>query len=331
MNWIEKGWYGHHKQTYWLLPLTVLFFVIGVVRRALFKLGLLKVNHFELPVIVVGNITVGGTGKTPFVLHLVELLKRMGYSPAIVSRGYGASKSGPDFPRLVTRESSIEESGDEPKLLAMRSGCPVVIAPQRSEAVRYIIEKTSADIVIADDGLQHYAMDRDVEIVLLDAERLFGNGWLLPVGPMRESPSRLNNVDLVVKNQGNDAEGAYHLVPGDIYTVESSEPVVLEKGAKVHLVSGIGNPNRFEKTVADLNLDIKSTTWFPDHHAFTKEDFAQIKLKENEYLLMTEKDAVKCQSLANDKWLVLPISANISASLEAELVSIINKKCKKST
>jgi len=328
MSWIENGWYGTHKQTFWLWPLWLLYSLIVQFRRTLFKTGIIKSPKSPLPVVVVGNITVGGTGKTPFVLFLVQKLKAQGFKPAIVSRGYGATQSGPDFPRLIDAETPIEQSGDEPKLMALRSACPVVISPKRCDAVAYVAKHTDADIVISDDGLQHYAMAREVEIVIVDAKRQFGNGWQLPVGPLREPISRLDSVDLVVQNYGFQHTGEYQLRAGHIYNLaQPGQLLEDQQRAKVHLVSGIGNPSRFVDTVLGLNLEIASQTWFPDHHPFSPEDFGRFEGLDDAIVLMTEKDAVKCAEFAKPNWFVLPISAVLSEALENRLLNVINQKC----
>ncbi|MCL4163510.1 UNVERIFIED_CONTAM: hypothetical protein GTU68_061010, partial [Idotea baltica] len=305
MNWIERGWYNASKLNLVLLPLTILFWLLSSTRKLLFILGIKKQIPSPLPVIVVGNISVGGTGKTPFVIYLVELLRKQGFNPAIVSRGYGADQSDETpFPRLVTQELPINLSGDEPKLLYLRTQCPVVIGPDRAQAVQFVKDNTNADIVISDDGLQHYKMARDIEIVLLDAQRMFGNGWLLPVGPLRELPSRLKTVDLTLVNSGSysEASEAYNLVtPTEkLITNHSSN-------CKVNLISGIGNPQRFYTTVESMGYQVASTRWFADHHHFTVSDFTGFG--SDDIVLMTEKDAVKCQAFAQKNWFVLPISA----------------------
>lgn len=271
MNWLERSWYNKAYWSYLLAPLTVLFWLISVTRRSLYRLGISKQNKFPTPVIVVGNITVGGTGKTPFVVYLIELLKQQGFKPAIVSRGYGAKENKAlPFPRLVTSDTEVKYSGDEPKLLAMKTQVPVVISPNRSEAVSYINQHTDCDVVISDDGLQHYAMARSMEVVLLDQQRGLGNGWLLPVGPLRESKQRLQSVDIVLQNSGfsDDAELDYRLVSSAPYHISDSA-LQHNPNKKVHLISGIGNPQRFMDTAIGMGLEVSSCKWLPDHHNFT--------------------------------------------------------------
>lgn len=329
MNWLERSWY---KQAYWsylLAPLSLLFALISGLRRALFKLGLSKQNEFSVPVIVVGNISVGGTGKTPFTVYLVELLKQQGFKPGIVSRGYGAEplESEP-FPRVVKPDTDVALSGDEPKLLAMRTGVPVVIAPKRSDAVNLLSKDFDCDVVISDDGLQHYAMARDIEIVLLDKQRGVGNGWLLPVGPLREGVGRLNTVDLVIENAGfsNEPSLDYRLTPSLPYQIADREKQLNTQG-DIHLVSGIGNPQRFLDTATGMGLSVASTTWFPDHHKFTLADFAHFNAED--IVVMTEKDAVKCINLRPDidtsYWYVLPIQACISSSTEQQIIKTLEQ------
>lgn len=346
MNWIERGWYNGSKLNFVLLPLTVLFWIVSGVRKWVFKFGITKSISSPLPVIVVGNISVGGTGKTPFVIYLVELLRRQGFEPAIVSRGYGADKSeGVPFPRLVNQELPVGLSGDEPKLLYLRTQCPVVIGSDRAKAVQFVKDNTNANIVISDDGLQHYKMARDIEIVLLDAKRMFGNGWLLPVGPLRELPSRLQSVDLTVVNSGSDSvdnsekleiQNGYsqrghsekghsqkeYQLSADIAYNLLTPSLKLNSKTKVKLVSGIGNPQRFITTVLSMDYQVDSTHWFADHHHFTACDFECFNSED--IILMTEKDAVKCQGFAQVNWFALPISAVISEHVELKLKDLIN-------
>ncbi|MDU0114701.1 tetraacyldisaccharide 4'-kinase [Psychrosphaera aquimarina] len=331
MNWIERGWYSASKLNFILLPLTVLFWLLSSVRKWLFKLGLKQTIQSPLPVIVVGNISVGGTGKTPFVIYLVELLRQQGFEPAIVSRGYGAEKSNDEpFPRLVTPELPVNLSGDEPKLLYLRTQCPVVIGSDRAQAVQFVKDNTRANIVISDDGLQHYKMARDIEIVLLDAKRMFGNGWLLPVGPLRELPSRLQTVDLTLINSGSETseeqdqaktEKEYQLAAEIAYNLLTPN-LTLSTNTKVKLVSGIGNPQRFLSTALTMGYQVDDTLWFADHHQFKAQDFERFNL--DDIILLTEKDAVKCRAFAQDNWYVLPISAVISKQVELKLLELIN-------
>lgn len=307
----------------------VVFYLIYKIRLGLFKLGVLTQVRAEIPVIIVGNISVGGTGKTPFVIYLVRLLQTMGYTPGIVSRGYGA-KSDPNrpFPRSVEPQTDVDYSGDEPKLMAMRTQVPVVISPVRSDAVSVLQQKFNCNIVISDDGLQHYQMARDIEIVIVDGQRQFGNGCLLPVGPLREPKSRLNSVDLTIENSGFSLHGDYQQVAGGIAHISKGGTFATDDFPNgVHLVSGIGNPQRFEKTCKELKINILSTTWFDDHHAFCVADFALFG--KEDIILMTEKDAVKCREFAQANWYVLPIDAQISETLEQQIKHIIVNKCGK--
>lgn len=329
MNWLERSWY---KQAYWsylFIPLSVLFWLVAWFRRLLYRIGVNKQNKFDVPVIVVGNITVGGTGKTPFTVYLVQLLKQQGFKPAIVSRGYGAEQTGDlPFPRVITAETPVNISGDEPKLLAMKTEVPVVIAPKRSDAVKLLSEQFDCDVVISDDGLQHYAMARDLEFVLLDQQRGVGNGWLLPVGPLREGVSRLKSVDLVIENAGfsEDNEFDYSLRPSLPYHIAAREKL-LSSGCAVHLISGIGNPQRFLDTANGVGLEVMSKTWLPDHHKFTEQDFTGFN--NQDIVVMTEKDAVKCIDLPRNintiNWYVLPIEACISASVEEQIINKLQR------
>ena len=365
MRFIEQAWYKPNwKSVFWYiiaLPLSLLFGLISYTRKGLYRTHILKTKTFSKPVIVVGNINVGGTGKTPFVIRLVSLLKSWGYKPGIVSRGYGALEdSQHPYPRLIDDNLPVSLSGDEPKLLAMRTGCPVVIAPKRIEAIDYLLAHSDVDIVISDDGLQHYAMARHAEIVLLDGLRGLGNGCLLPLGPLREPARRLQSVDLTIVNQGSCLESeyqsnkcqsnelqsdehqshksisrqltksssfdqGYYLVSGDIYALENpNKTLSIESIDSVHLVSGIGNPARFQKSVEALGLNLLSTKWYPDHHNFALDNFNEYQaLEQGEIILITEKDAVKCKSLGVKNCYVLPISAKLSDTLVSKLKQLV--------
>ena len=333
MNWLERSWYNKGVLSYLLLPLMLVFWLLSTLRLFAFKIGLKQQQSFLAPVIVVGNITVGGTGKTPFVVYLVNLLQNMGYKPGIVSRGYGAkADNNIPFPRLVSAQSDVHISGDEPKLLAMKTSVPVVIDPNRSNAVRFLEQQTDCDIVISDDGLQHYQMSRDMEIVLLDEQRGLGNGWLLPVGPLREPSTRLQSVDLVISNAGtvnNNTNKDYSLSATTPYQLNS--PSKKLEAQKVQLISGIGNPQRFYDSITSLGFEVDSVNWLPDHHAFSAADFAHFS--NDQIIVMTEKDAVKCIDLVNPEqcknWYVLPISAIISKPIEQQIINHIQQITKR--
>lgn len=332
MSWIEKSWYQNGKLIYLLAPLSLVFWLLSGFRRLLFKAGFKRQVLSTKPVIVVGNISVGGTGKTPFVVYLCELLKKQGFKVGVVSRGYGAEiNNALPFPRQIELETEVKYAGDEPKLLLMKTACPVVIGSDRVEAVQALIDNNDIDVIISDDGLQHYKMARSVEIVLVDGGRKFGNGWLLPVGPLRELPSRLDSVDFVIENQGMSVSGDYQLTTTRPYQLaDYSQTLENMHQVRARLVSGIGNPGRFVDTARSLGLEIESTHWFPDHHNFSEDDFASIQAqcKNDEIILMTEKDAVKCHQFAQANWYVLPISAKISPALEQKLVSVLEQKIK---
>lgn len=351
MGWIEKGWYSNSKRTLILLPLTLVFYVLYKLRLGLFYIGLKKQIPSPVPVIVVGNLSVGGTGKTPFVIYLAQLLQSMGYTPGIVSRGYGAAhNSESSFPRIVAVDSTPEHSGDEPLLIARKTQCPVVISPNRPAGVALLANHYKCDIVISDDGLQHYQMGRTIELVIYDSNRQFGNGWMLPVGPLREPISRLETVDLVIENVGFKSQGDYIQQSAPIESLLTGQPmpenllslsgpqgdVEFNSAAPksnentkrikgVHLVSGIGHPERFEKTIENLGITVLSTTWFADHHPFSEQDFSQFS--EQDVIVMTEKDAIKCRRFAKQHWYTLPIEAKISKQLEQDLKDLIVAKC----
>lgn len=316
-NRVEQLWYSSNKGYWLLMPLAWLYGAITALRRWLFRIGLKRQYKLPQPVIVVGNISVGGTGKTPFTLLLCQLLRQQGWQPGIVSRGYGAKIV---TPTLVTAASSAKDCGDEPLLLAQRSGCPVVVCPDRVAAAQFLLTNTATDIIISDDGLQHYALARDVEIVLIDGKRGLGNGQLLPAGPLRERPWRLQQVDLVLANTQahNLADGIMQLV------ADKARPLIGNaslSNSPVTLVAGIGNPERFVDTAGQVGFNIIATRFFADHHKFTAEDFSAISGP----VLMTEKDAVKCRDFARPDWFSLAVAAQLDQAGLTKLTTLITE------
>ena len=297
-------WYGKNPLSYLLLPLSLVFWVFSGVRRLLFFLHLKKIHRFSAPVIVVGNITVGGTGKTPLVIWLSRHLTDQGYSPGIVSRGYGGKAS--HWPQQVRPDSDPVIVGDEAVLLARLSGCPVCVAPKRADAVRELLAHTDCNVVLSDDGLQHYAMGRDMEIVVIDGERGFGNGFLLPAGPLRELPGRLQRADLLISN-GLWREGVPSMTIREPLVLpllnlsEEPQPLSRAAGETVHAVAGTGNPQRFFDMLQHYGLKVIPHA-FRDHRAYRKND---LQFDDDLPVLMTEKDAVKYARFATGRhWLV---------------------------
>ncbi|CAH9060638.1 Tetraacyldisaccharide 4'-kinase [Pseudoalteromonas sp. CIP111854] len=319
-NMIEKSWYqAKSLLTFILLPLSAVFWLVSTLRRWSFSAGLRKRFHAHVPIIIVGNIGIGGNGKTPFVLWLVPYLQLLGLKVAVISRGYGSEAL--NYPYEVTKASSVKEAGDEPFLLASRLNCPIVIGADRHASCMHIKKRYEVDIIISDDGLQHYKMYREIELCVVDARRRFGNGCLLPAGPLRELPSRLNSVDLVIENGGN-AQISYQLAHTGIYRViNGSEATVYPHNGIA--ISAIGNPERFEKSLTEQGITLESTHHFRDHHAYSASDFA---LFGNTPIFMTEKDAVKCQAFAKDNWYYLKVDAQPSDALQSQLKQILKQK-----
>ena len=329
MFW-QRAWYrqGIDWRLWLLLPLHWLFCGISYLRRTLYNLGVLKTYRPPVPVIVVGNISVGGTGKTPVTEALIHWLRKQGHQPAIISRGYGAA--GP-FPQLVSTNSSAHAVGDEPKLLAVRTQAPLVVGPNRQQAIELLLQTyPQTSIIVSDDGLQHYALARDIEVVVVDGQRGFGNGWLLPLGPLREPLSRLRSVDFIVQNGGNAAlpiqqtsVWQFHLQSSQWLRVCDQQPATLPPG-NYAAVAGIGNPQRFFDTVhgqlaqqqlsapsKQATIKLVTTHAFADHYAFSAKDF--VAFAQLTGVLMTEKDAAKCQPFAPENWYYLPVTAQFEA------------------
>ena len=277
------------------------------MRRLLYKVRVFKSSHPGIPVIVVGNLTVGGSGKTPLVIWIAEFLKSKGWSPGIVSRGYGANVAEP---RAATVASTATEVGDEPIVISRRGGCPVWVGQDRVRVAAMLrAANEDVDVLISDDGLQHYALRRDVEIAVVDA-RGFGNGFLLPAGPLREPRSRLRSVDAVISHDSPVKGFSMKLQGEEVHRMTDArerQPLKAFAGQKVHAVAGIGDPNRFFLHLGRAGIKVLPHP-FPDHHAFTPQD---LEFGDDLPVLLTEKDAVKLRSVARPGWWVLPVSAQL--------------------
>ncbi|HEX2824798.1 MAG TPA: tetraacyldisaccharide 4'-kinase [Burkholderiales bacterium] len=294
-----------------LYPVSLVFGAVAALRRALYANGILRSQRVGAPVVVVGNIYVGGTGKTPLVLWLARFLAAHGRRPGIVSRGYGGSAG---HPSEVRSDADPARVGDEPLLLARRSGCPVWTGRDRVAAARALLAAHPAcDVVISDDGLQHYRLAREVEIAVIDGARRLGNGLLLPAGPLREPASRLETVDAVVVNgESMKLVGSRFHNLRDPQRTASAEDF---RGKRVVAVAGIGHPPRFFAHLKRLGIEFEPRA-FPDHHAYKPLDIA---FEGADAVVMTEKDAVKCAAFASDKHWMLPVEAELDARL-GELV-----------
>lgn len=306
---IYKHWYAKSPLTLLLTPLSWLYCLAVMVRRGLYRLGIFKSRNVDVPVVVVGNITVGGTGKTPLVIWLVQLLREAGYQPGVASRGYGGEAQR--WPQQVRVDSDPDMVGDEPVLIARRCRCPVAVAPDRVTAAESLVEHAYCDIIVCDDGLQHYALKRDVEIVVIDDVRRFGNGHCLPAGPLREPPRRLKQADYVVANGlAGAGEIAMRLAPG-VFRNLADEQLTADremfKGRRLHAVAGIGHPARFFTQLRGLGLDVKEHA-FPDHYRFHAGD---LDFGDDMPVVMTEKDAVKCRRFALPHHWYLPVDARL--------------------
>ena len=319
-----------------LLPLSWLFGALAGLRRALYRARLLRVTHVPVPVIVVGNLTAGGSGKTPLVIALVHALRAEGYTAGVISRGYGgahdrdSSDASGGAPLEITAGIDPAQSGDEPLLIRRRTGAPVFVSRDRPRAAQAVLNAyADVNVILSDDGLQHYALARDIEIAVFD-ERGVGNGRLLPAGPLREPLARAASVTAIVRNvaeenmakigshQGFPASFTMQLAPLPCYQlVNTSEtckanllPARSASGAFA-AVAGIGDPARFFATLRALGLRFSEHP-FGDHHAFTRDDLATI---DADLIVMTEKDALKCAAFNDARIWVLPVEARIDPAL----------------
>jgi tetraacyldisaccharide 4'-kinase len=330
--WLEREWERLGGGALVLLPLAIAFRLASAIRRALYRARVLPSWRAPVPVVVVGNITAGGTGKTPLVIAVVEALARAGRRPGVVSRGYGRVPPTDSDPRGVVRVlpgvATPEHFGDEPVLIARRTAVPVYVSPDRAAAARELLaEHPEVDVLVSDDGLQHYALARDVEIAVVDGERGFGNGLPLPSGPLREPVSRLREVDGTVVNGGHSDRVASPrqfamTLAGDRFVSFSGEEMspaqfaLAARGRRVAAVAGIGNPGRFFAHLARLGVAVEKHP-FPDHHPFQP---GELRLPGADVVVMTEKDAVKCAAFADARMWFLRVEAALPPEFDAFLL-----------
>lgn len=324
MTPLERAWYRPRSWSLLLAPLAWLFAAVAEKRR---RYLVARQQPLSLPVVVVGNITVGGTGKTPLIISLVKALQARGYRPGVISRGYGGR--APLYPMRVNTDSNPDHSGDEPLLIALSCDCPVVVDPDRHRAARYLEQYTDCEIILSDDGLQHYRLPRDLEIVVIDGERVLGNGWSLPAGPLREPVQRLMEVDFVIVNEGgavlnHPRQYRMTLQPLRFRSLDGSRSRTVDDppADSVNAVAGIGNPTRFARTLASLGLAVKLHP-FPDHHHF---EASELAFGDGRPVILTAKDAVKCRRFeAPDVW-VLDVAATLENNGMNAIVDAIESR-----
>jgi len=331
-SWIHRAWYGGHGWYRLLLPLSGIYWLLSVLRRSLYRAGVLRTRRAKVPVIVIGNITAGGTGKTPVTIWLARALAERGFSPGVVSRGYGGSKSGSSM--RVDARSDPAVVGDEPVLIAMRTGRPVVVDADRARGAAMLVQD-GADLVIADDGLQHHALARDYEICVVDGARGLGNGALLPAGPLREPVSRIGDVDQVLINgrlrarqeampTGLQNAIEFRLAATEARRVNGSlgRPIERFAGTTVHAAAAIGNPGRFFDMLRGHGMQVIEHP-FPDHAPIRQ---GMLDFGDNFDILMTEKDAVKFPHQVSDRLWYVPVDVEIDPVIAAPWLEQIESR-----
>ncbi len=326
---VQRQWQKRGLVNILLLPLTLIFYVIVVLRYWLYRCKILKSHNAHIPVIVVGNINVGGAGKTPLVIALGKLLQAQGIRYAVISKGYGGSYSKESAYKIVSNDDSASVVGDEPLLIKLKCNCPVVVAQSRKHACEIIKEQfPEVQIILTDDGLQHYQLHRDIEVCVINHKIGLGNGWVMPSGGLREPPSRLKNVDFVVAN--GDTTQTYHYVLADrgwhnIHNLKQQRyPDEFSLNTDDNLaLSGIAHPQLFFNRIEEMGI-ATITKALPDHYALTQDDLPQ-----NKTLLMTEKDWVKAKELQhNDAW-YLSVEAVLSESFVKDFINSISQLMQK--
>jgi tetraacyldisaccharide 4'-kinase len=325
-SWLNRIWYDGSPPPWWLVPLSLAYGAAAGSRRYLYARQLRKSTRMSSPVVVVGNLSVGGTGKTPLVCWLVARLAERGYRPGVVTRGYGGSSGRV---RLIDSSDDPKLAGDEAILLARRTGAPVAVGRARPAASQLLID-AGCNVIVSDDGLQHYALERDCEIVVIDGDRRFGNGWLLPAGPLRETPARLAAADAVVVNGGRallegalsmrlEANSATSVIGGAVKALDAFA------GSSVHAIAGIGNPERFFNMLRAHGIEVSGRP-LEDH---ARLQAADISFADGRPVLMTEKDAVKCEKLAGPHHWYVPVTASFGGGEADVLLDVVTRAIQK--
>jgi tetraacyldisaccharide 4'-kinase len=319
-SWLDKFWYGGVSPPWWMKLLSAVYGGVSQIRRFAYSRRLARSTRLACPVVVVGNLTVGGTGKTPLVCWLAGQLVELGFNPGVVSRGYGGSSR---VPRLVQASDNSDQVGDEAILLARRSRVRVAIGRNRPAAAQLLID-AGCDVIVSDDGLQHYALQRDCEIIVIDGDRRFGNGRLLPAGPLRETPARLERADAIVINGGDaESDGALRMrllaTSAIAMKYGTAKPLREFAGQPVHAIAAIGNPQRFFAMLRAIGISVVEHP-LPDHAKLRIDD---ISFPDDLAVLMTEKDAVKCREIAGPHHWYVPVSVAFAAGDAEKLRSIV--------
>lgn len=324
MKRLEYYWYTRNPWLILLLPFAFLYCLVVRLRRLFYRLGLLRSEHLPVPVIVVGNLTVGGTGKTPLTGWLAVLLKQSGYRPGIIARGYRGQAR--HWPQQVRPDSDPVMVGDEAVMLAGMCGCPMAVGPQRVQAARALLKNNECDVILSDDGMQHYSLHRDIEIAVIDGVRRMGNGFCLPAGPLREPVSRLEQVDLrVVNGLGNRGEYPMRMKAGYAHNLADDNNVrelASFRGDSVHAVAGIGNPERFIEFLRQAGMRVEAHL-FPDHHAYLAGD---VCFGDDQPVLMTGKDAVKCRGFGLQNAWYVPVTIDMGDDFSARVLELLGAK-----
>jgi len=319
---LDQYWYSTNLFSLLLLPLSGLLCSLGYLRQVLYKLGWLKSYKAPVPVVVIGNISVGGTGKTPLIIELVEQLRLQGHRPGVISRGYGGQSAR--WPQLVDEKATASQVGDEPCLIYQTTHCPLVVGPDRQADIDLLLSTHDCNIILSDDGLQHYALERDLEIAVVDAQRLFGNGFCIPSGPLREPVSRLHQVDLVIFNGGSADQVSFTMRAQQCHSLADNSSINIESfaGQTVHAVAGIGHPQRFFTMLEALGINVIPHA-FADHYAYSPND---IVFDDQLAVLMTEKDAVKCNAFATTNTWSVPVTINLSSIAQKNIKQLFDTR-----
>ena len=317
-------WYSGNRTIgfYLLVPVSWLFCGLVWLRRQLYKTRLKSCYRAPVPIIIVGNITAGGSGKTPLVIWLARFLKDQGYRPGIVSRGYGGQAKS--WPQQVRGDSDYIVVGDEAVMIAARTECPMAVGPDRSEVLQSLLQHHDIDVILSDDGLQHYALQRDIEIAVVNGERRFGNGYCLPAGPLREKPSRLEEVDIIVVNGTGDRREHPMTVSNQFaVNMHTSETRRLSDftATPVHAVAGVGHPGRFFSGLQAAGLNTTCHE-YPDHYQFEPDD---LEFNDDLPVLMTEKDAVKCMRFTRPQLWCVPASVELGNAFGQRVLMLLEK------